>query len=81
MEPKVVAYLKRIIKTLSIGLLWMAINVRFGIMDNYAFIEDKISVSNVVYYIWFFCSSSLIGFYIYKIWKDPLNFEDDNEID
>jgi hypothetical protein len=34
MEPKIVAYLKRIIKTLVIGLVWMAINVRFGIMSN-----------------------------------------------
>ena len=79
MEPKIVAYLKRIIKTLVIGLVWMAINVRFGIMSNYAFIADKISTGNIVYYIWFFASLSFIGYYIYKIWKDPLNFDDDND--
>ncbi len=79
MEPKIVAYLKRIIKTLVIGLVWMAINVRFGIMSNYAFIEDKISTGHIVYYIWFFISSSFIGYYIYKIWKDPLNFDEDND--
>jgi hypothetical protein len=79
MEPKIVAYLKRIIKTLLIGLLWMAINVRFGIMSNYAFVEDKISTGNIIYYIWFFISLSFVGYYIYKIWKDPLNFDEDND--
>ena len=79
MEPKIVAYLKRIIKTLVIGLVWMVINVRFGIMNNYAFIEDQISIGNIVYYIWFFSSSSFVAYYVYKIWKDPLNFGDDND--
>ncbi len=79
MEPKIVAYLKRIIKTLIIGLVWMAINVRFGIMSNYAFVEYKISTGNIIYYIWFLISLSFLGYYMYKIWKDPLNFDEDND--
>jgi len=78
MEPKIIQYLKRIIKTITVGILWMAINVRFGIMDNYAFFEDKVSLSNILFYIFFFTSSSFVGFYIYKIWKDDLNFEEED---
>lgn len=79
MEPKILTYLKRIIKTLVVGLVWMAINVRFGIMDNYAFFENKISTGNIVFYVWFLISLSFIVYYIYKTWKEPLNFDDDND--
>ncbi len=78
MEPKIIQYLKRIIKTISIGILWMAINVRLGIMSNYAFFEEKPSTANYVFYLWFIISLSAVAFYIYKIWKDDLNFDEED---
>lgn len=78
MEPKVILYLKRIIKTLSISLLWMAINVKLGIMNNYAFFDNKPSTANIVFYCWFLISLSALLFYIFKIWKNDLNFEEDD---
>jgi hypothetical protein len=78
MEPKIILYLKRIIKTLSIGLLWMAVNVKLGIMDNYAFFEGKPRTANIIFYVWFCVSLSAMLFYLFKIWKDDLNFEEDD---
>ena len=77
MDPKIVEYLKRIIKTISMALLWMSINVWFGIKDNYAFIDRKISTANLLFYIWFLLSLISLFYYIYKIWKTDLHFEDD----
>ena len=40
MEPGVRQYLIRILNTLSIGVLWMAINSTLGIMYDFAFVHD-----------------------------------------
>jgi hypothetical protein len=77
MEPKVIQYLKRIIKTISIGLLWMIINTRLGITSNYAFIEGNIKISNIFFYMWFLISLVAMLFYFYKIWKTDLNFNEE----
>ena len=77
MEPKVIQYLKRIIKTISIGLLWMIINARIGIASNYAFVEGSIKTSNIVFYIWFIVSLIAMLFYLYKIWEKDLNFDEE----
>ena len=79
MEPKVIQYLKRIIKTISVGLLWMIINTKLGIANNYAFVEGGVKTSNIVFYVWFIISLAAMLFYLYKIWKTNLNF--DEEID
>ena len=80
MEPKIIQYLKRIIKTLSMGLLWMVINAKIGILNNYAFIEGKVKTGNIIFYIWFVISLSLLLYYFYKIWKNDLHFEEEEEI-
>jgi prepilin-type processing-associated H-X9-DG protein len=77
MEPKIIRYLKRIIKTLSIGLIWMIINARLGISSNYAFVDGNIKTSNIVFYIWFVISLAAMIFYLYKLWKDDLNFDEE----
>ncbi|MFY7964261.1 MAG: hypothetical protein ACOVO1_05145 [Chitinophagaceae bacterium] len=79
MEPKIILYLKRIIKTLSISLLWMAINVKLGIMNNYAFFENGPKTKNIIFYIGFLASLIALLYYFFKIWKTDLKFEDDDE--
>ena len=80
MEPKVIIYLKRIVKTISMALLWMVINAKIGILNNYAFIEEKVKTGNIIFYIWFIISLALLLYYLYKLWKDDLNFEEEDEI-
>ena len=81
MEPKIVIYLKRIVKTISIMLVWMIINARVGITTNYAFIEGKLTTANVLFYVWFVISLAVMLFMFYKLWKNNIGFdeEDDNE--
>ncbi len=78
MEPKILQYLKRIVKTISIGLLWMIVNARIGIASNYAFIDGKIKLGNIIFYSWFIASLTAMLYYFYRIWKDDLNFDEEN---
>ncbi len=73
MEPEVAAYLRRILTTLSVGLSWMIINTTAGIMYNYAFIENKISTGNIIFYCWFIISGIFFVRYIIRLWSKPLN--------
>jgi hypothetical protein len=77
MEPKIILYLKRIVKTISIALIWMIINTRLGINSNYAFIEGSIKTSNIVFYSWFVASLIAMLFYFYNVWKEDLNFDEE----
>lgn len=79
MEPKVIEYLKRILKTIFIGLLWMAVNTKIGIMSNYAFFEDKIKISNILFYIFFGVTLVLLLVYFYKLWSKDINFNEEED--
>ncbi|MEI6263996.1 MAG: hypothetical protein WCP74_02760 [Sphingobacteriia bacterium] len=76
MEPGVREYLIRILNTIAVGLLWMAINSTIGIMHDYAFIHDRISTGNIVFYIWFIVSLSLFLWWVIRLWSKPIHFED-----
>lgn len=78
MEPKVIQYLKRIVKTIVVGLIWMAINTKIGILNNYAFFEKTPAISNIVFYVWFITSLFFMLFYFFKIWKNDLHFEEED---
>lgn len=77
MEPAVRAYLIRIVNTLSVGIFWLAINSTAGIMYDYAFIHDKISLGNIIFYSWFLLSLAAYLWFVIKMWSKPLKFEDD----
>ena len=72
MEPEIAAFLKRISTSIFVGIFWMGINSSFGIMYDYAFIHDKISTGNIVFYIWFIASIPLLIWFYIRLWKKPL---------
>ena len=72
MEPEIVAFLKRIVNTISVLLLWMAVNSTLGIMYDLAFFEDHIRWYNIVFYIWFLASLFFLIRYFIKMWSKPL---------
>ena len=69
MEPEVSAFLARIAKSISLVLIWMLINTLFGIKKGYFFVDEKLGVGNIVFYVWFIGSLVLLMWYIMKIWK------------
>ena len=75
MEPEVAAFLKRILSTIGIVLFWMGVNSTAGIMFGYAFIEDKIKLGNILFYIWLVIGSPLIFILLRKMWSEKIEFD------
>lgn len=69
MEPEVKAFLLMIVQTLSMSILCLLINMTAGIYFNLAFFEEKPSVWNILYYIFFLVSFVLLIMYLRKKWK------------
>ncbi len=69
MEPEVKAFLALIINSLAMALIWMMVNMTAGIYFNLAFFEDKISIWNIVYDIFFLATFVLLIMYLRKKWK------------
>jgi len=77
MEPSIREFFKRLVTTISLLVLWMSVNIAIGIRYNYAFFEDKIQWSNIVFYVWVLVSLfALIWFYV-SIWKKPIEHLND----
>jgi hypothetical protein len=74
-EPGVREYLMRILNTLSLGLLWMALNSTFGIMYQFAFVQEHVTLGNILFYCWFLISLSAYLWWVIRVWKKPLNIE------
>lgn len=70
MEPNFIHYLKQIIKTLLVFLVWMTVNIKFGILDNHAFFNDKIQMNNIIFYAWLLISSIIVVVYLIKLWSE-----------
>ena len=66
------AFLIRVAQTIFVGLAWMAINSTVGIMFDFAFIHDQLSIGNVLFYIWFIASFALLLWFYIRLWKKPL---------
>lgn len=75
MEPGVKEYLLRIVNTLSLGLLWMALNSTAGIMFELGIIKDHITTWNILFYCFFAGSFFLYIRWVIRLWKKPIDFE------
>lgn len=69
MEPEVKAFLLMIVQTLSMGMVWLLINMTAGIYFNLGFFEGSPSMWNILYYIFFLVSFILLIMYFRKKWK------------
>lgn len=76
MEPGIKEYLTRILNTLAVGLLWLAINTTAGIMYDHAFVHGEIDLGNILFYAWFLISLVAFLWWVIRLWKKPLHFED-----
>ena len=76
MEPGVKQYLTRILNTMSLGLVWMIVNSTLGIMYDYAFIHDRMSMGNILFYIWFVLSLVVFLWWVIRVWSKPIVFEE-----
>jgi len=69
MEPEVREFLVKIMQSISMGLVWLLVNMSIGIYFGFAFFEGSPTVVNYLYYIGFLVSLSLLILYLRKKWK------------
>jgi NADH:ubiquinone oxidoreductase subunit 3 (subunit A) len=72
MEPEARDFLKRVMQTVSVGLLFLLLHMTAGIYFNWAFFEAEPRIGNIIYYIIFLASLTALFYYYYKLWKGHL---------
>jgi len=70
MEDDAKRFLKRIVWSLSLGLLWLFINLGIGIYNGWMVPEKNIRTGNIIFYIWMAVSLGAMIWANYRIWKD-----------
>ena len=63
-------FLKRVVWSLSSGLLWMFINLGLGIYNGWMIPEHGVGIGNIIFYLWFVISLALLIWVNYKIWNE-----------
>jgi len=74
MEPDVRFFLLCIVQSISMVLLWMLVNMTFGIYFDLAFFENPPTIFNYLYWIFLLTSFVLLILYLkrkWKGWKEP----------
>jgi hypothetical protein len=69
MEDETREFLVRIINTIAIILLWMMLNVFFGIYKNYAFFDTAPNWKNYLFYIFSIISLVMLIIHLRRKWK------------
>jgi Zn-dependent protease with chaperone function len=69
MEPEVRDFLQKIVWSLSAIMIWMLINILFGIKWEYAFFEKGHILGAVIFYVWIIISSFFLFRLYQKFWS------------
>ena len=69
-EPEVIAFFKTIASSVFLGLFWLMINFTLGIYFRLLFIDDKISIGNILFYLFVLVSFIFLVRYYIKKWKN-----------
>ena len=72
MEPEAIAFLKRVMQTVSVTMLFLLLHMTAGIYFNWAFFEGSPRIGNIIYYIIFMGSLAGLIYFYYRLWKEHL---------
>lgn len=70
MEPELRILFAKLIKSLSLTLLWMITNMAFGVYFDFGFIHSSVSLANIIFYIFMLGTLGALIWYLLKIWKE-----------
>ena len=69
-DPEVKKYFRKIISSLSWGLLWLMSSVTAGLYFGLAYRRDIPVVYTILFYVFLAGSLFLLLKYYYRVWKD-----------
>jgi len=72
-EPEVKNFLKRVLQTVSMGMLFLIVHMTFGLYLNWGFYEEEMTTGNLIYYIFFVTSFIALLYYYYRMWNTHLS--------
>lgn len=72
MEPEVQEFLKRIVLTVSVSLLFFLFHMTVGLYLNWAFFESSLSIGNIIYYLIFLITLTGLIYFYYRVWRGKL---------
>lgn len=79
MEPGIREFFKRLVSSISLLVLWMMLNMVFGIKYNLGFFDEEIHWYNIVFYIWLVASFIVLIWAFKKIWEKPIENLNDQD--
>ena len=68
-DKDVKKYFLKVLYSLSWGLIWMVLFIRFGIYNGLAFVDGKPFLYNILFYVFITAALVALIYYYYKIWK------------
>jgi len=71
-EPEVKKYLRKILYSIFWGLIWMSVNVLGGLYWEYGIVDGKLSLANILFFVFFFLSLAVLLYYYYRTWKEKI---------
>jgi hypothetical protein len=75
MEPQLLQFLNRIMRTIGLVVLWMTLNSSLGIMWGYAFVENGWKLGNSLFYCFLLVSFIGLAYILFKIWRHPIGIK------
>jgi hypothetical protein len=69
MEDDARDFLRRIVWSLSLGLLWLVTNIGIGAYNQLLVPEGKLSAGNIIFYAWSLVSLVALIWINVRIWK------------
>jgi hypothetical protein len=68
-EPDIRDYLRKVLKTVSVGLVFLLFHMTVGIFLNWAFFEGSMGIGNMVYYLVLLTTLAGMINYLMRVWK------------
>jgi hypothetical protein len=69
MEPEVKDFLKRIVASISLGLLWLMVIMTLGIYFDLLPIYGRPTTGNIIFYIFLLASGATYLRFLIRTWK------------
>jgi len=73
MEEDAARLLVKIVKTISIVIVWMMITMTFGIYFGWFFYYKTPTIGNIICYLFISITLVLVLIYLRKLWKEEIN--------
>jgi len=68
-EPEVRDYLRRILLSLILGVIWLMVNMTIGIFLEWMFFEGRPKAGNIAYYVFFLATLVWYLWVLRRLWK------------